>query len=100
MSDQLYYIDVEVKPGQDCKMPANLQGAIVNCYTFANSSSLAEKKVREALSADKYVIVAINETYEIEIAEFQTAESVSTEKVSLLRNSGEVYYGEFHGWED
>ena len=56
MNPKLYYFDIEVKAGDNCKLSPNVKGAVVNCYTYEKSLKLARKKVLEALSEDNYII--------------------------------------------
>ncbi len=99
MKNKLYYLDVEVKAGDNCKLSPNVIGAFVNCYVFEKSSEIAHEKILKALIEDNYLIVKIVDAYETSLEQFKVTEKLSDIEMEEFINSNDVYYGAFYGWK-
>ena len=100
MNKRLFYVDVEVTPGEGCQMPTSMKGAVVNCYTFAIQKNQAKSKVKSVLKEDNYILMSINSCYEVTVEELKSTEDITKNEINKLIDLDDVYYGAFHGWNE
>ena len=103
MDKELFYINVEIRPQEGSAMPANMLGAVVNCYTVASSEQEAINKVERCLIEDHYEIVRINDSYPADLEQFgiepdEEHGEPAQDDIRKLFETDDVYYGFFHGW--